>query len=132
MDKSILERRYVLRVYLNSSKFKKRRVINNGVYVSQQIEIVPTVYEDFQSFGKLGVSSFSLNWDFNIINGKTAKPPHKTDSEKGFEKAARFLSKYSRDELRLLSCFLWKDGSNLSSEERENADQILRNVRKKL
>lgn len=129
MGESVSERRNRLQTYISESKLKNRRAINNGIHVSQQIKMVPMVYRDFQSFGKLGVSSFKLNWDYSIINGKSKNLACKpTKSTKAFKKAARFLSKYSDDELRLISCLLWNNGKILSSEERETANQIMRNT----
>lgn len=127
-----IERRLKLKAYLSASKMKDRRTINNGFYVSQQIKIVPTTYEDFQSFGKLGVSSFSLNWDYSHLNGEQTESALKAESTKTFEDAARFLLEYSRQELRLASCFLWEGGKSLNSKEKENANQIVGNMTKEL
>lgn len=127
------ERMNNLMVYLSISKSRNRRTLNNGIYVSQQTGIVPPVYTDFQSFGRLGVSSFELNWDYSALNGQPIEPNYNLGSSaKTFEKAARLLSNYSFDEVRLLSCLLWNDGKSLSSEERRAADRIKRRVTKEL
>lgn len=133
VEQGIVERTPHLKAYLNTFRLKDRRSVNNSIFAGQKIKIVPLIYNDFQGFGKLGVSSFKLNWDYSILNGKRRTFAHKpTKFSKEFEKAGLFFSKFSSEELRLVSCLFWKNGTSLNLKEKENAKLVKRRMMDKL
>jgi len=135
MSKSEIGRLLKLRTYLDSFKRTDRRSINNSFFIGQHASKIPKVYTDFKSFGRLGVSSFRLNWDYSClrVNFKdVASLKHQADSHSNFRRAGAVLSKYSPRDLQLVSCFLWGQGSALSSSEKKAAIKIKNDIMKNL
>ena len=133
MTTCIPSRRILLKAFLKSFKFNDRRSLNNGVFLSQSLNAMPKIYDDFKGVGKLGVSSFRLNWDYSLLeNYNQDKGIEDESKSKVLEKIGERLSSYSYDDLRLASCALWKEGRLLDKKEKEIANQIKDNIAKKL
>lgn len=115
-------------MFLKSFKPNDRHSVNNSVFLSQSLKAVPQLYDDFEGFGKLGVSSFKLNWDYSLINRKNGNRIIKDKSGRDFERIGRYLSKYSSDDLRLASCGLWKGGNSLNEKEKDVANNIKNSI----
>jgi len=135
MNKGEIERLSELKTYLNTFKHTDRRSINNGFFIGQKMSKLPQTYKDFKSFGRLGVSSFKLNWDYsnlriNFKDDTSLKRFAKKTSN--LEKIGGVLSKYSSKDLQLVSCLFWNNGNSLSAPEKRKAIKIKKDLMKNL
>jgi len=124
-----------LKTFLAAFKYTDRRSINNGFFVGQCISKLPQVYNDFKGFGRLGVSSFILNWDYSNlrINFKEDTSLRLSAKESSnFKKVAGVLSQYSSDELQLVSLSCFDNGNLLNPLEKNSAMKIKEGLTKKL
>lgn len=124
-----------LKTYLNAFKRADRRSINNSLFIGQRLSKLPRLYTDFEDFGRLGVASFRLNWDYsnlrmNFKEETLPKLPRKECSR--FTKVGCVLSNYSSEDLQLLSRYFLNRGRSLSPPEKRSAEEITRNLVKKL
>lgn len=114
----------MLSVFTKSFKTKDRRSINNGIFLGQSVKALPQLYDDFEGFGKLGVSSFKLNWDYSFAKRSNGNYATKDKRARHFEKLGKYLTNFSSDEIRLASCIFLNDGLMLNQEEKDAATRI--------
>jgi hypothetical protein len=124
-----------LKTYLSAFKRVDRRSINNSLFIGQRLSKLPKLYTDFEDFGRLGVASFRLNWDYSNLrmNFKEEDLPTLPGKEcSKFIKVGRVLSNYSSEDLQLLSRYFLYNGRALSPFEKRTAEKMMRNLVKKL
>lgn len=112
-----------------------RRSINNGFYISQEMLGFPKYYLDFEGYGKSGVSSFMLQLDYTILKNNSHKASRVEIENRNLEKVqdvGKYLSRYSPEDLRIVSCLLWYNGNMLTSAEKVKANTLKNEMSKRL
>ncbi len=125
----------ILKAYVESLQKMDRRSINNGFYISQEILELPKYYRDFEGFGKSGVSSFLLQLDYTILKNNSRKASSVDIENHNLEKAqnaGKYLSYYSPEDLRIVSCLLWHNGNTLTDAEKVKANMLKNEMSKGL
>ena len=134
MNEVEITRLSILKAFLDEFRYADRRSINNGFFIGQCVSKLPEVYTDFRGFGRLGVSSFGLHWDYSNLRNNFKKDdslrPLAKESE-NFKKVATALSQCSPDELKLVSLLCFNE-SLLNPEEKRLAMKIKESLTKEL
>lgn len=131
MDNSDLERLAKLRTYLAEFAYEDRRSINNSIFVGQHTEKIAPIYADFRKFSRLGVASFELNWDYSNlrVNFREANFPMLESNEiSRIKTTARFLSKFSPEELQFVSCLCSANYKSLTPIQKQKANNIRQEI----
>lgn len=104
--------------------------LNNMVFLAQKMFSFRELYSDFRGFGKLGVSSPSLGWEYNRLYNVWEDLPKEVDSEivkQTMEIAGKFRQ-LSHKEIALLACFLF-DQKILNEDEKSASQEVLEKIR---
>jgi len=127
METKRKEKIIMLKAYMDSFKKSDRRSVSNSIYLGQVMFELPRNYDDFIGFGKLGVSSYRLHTDYSIIKNNSMELSTEevlNSVLEKFRKVGGSLSKFSGEELRLVSCLFWYNGTILNEKEKEQASAI--------
>jgi hypothetical protein len=103
--------------------------LNNMVFLTQKIFSVPSRYNDFKGFGKLGVSSSRLGWDYNLLEDDWEEIDT-TENEQTvtIKKLARLFKSLSRADISLLASWLF-DPEFLIDKEKSKAQTIMQKLK---
>jgi hypothetical protein len=98
------------------------------VFLAQKLFSMPSLYSDFKGFGKLGVSSQRLGWDYNILvdRWKDIKTDIASNGLNNIEEFVKIFATLSQAEISLVACFLF-DQDFLDEKEKLKASEILQN-----
>jgi hypothetical protein len=123
------ERLYILKAFKEGLKKEDRRSINNGIYIGQICEKLPKYYEDFEGFGKLGVSSLTLHEDISFLKWRAHNLNiQKTSSNlDNVRRVGGIFSNFPAESLQLMACYLWYNGRNgiLREDEKQKAAELV-------
>jgi hypothetical protein len=135
MNRLDVRRTLGLRTYLRTFKHTDRRSINNSFFIGQSLLKLPKFYTDFENFGRLGVSSFRLNWDYSNLRMNWREETHlrlPRDEHSRLAKVGSVLSNYSSEDLQLLGRYFYSGSNSLSSSEKKAAEEIKKDLMSKL
>lgn len=121
----------LLKTYIYNSKLPRDQLTtSNSIFVAQKKLDFPVNYADFSGFGKLGVSSKTLGHDYIHVSlfWDVIEPKQTDPALKQIRDIAKILSKFTKEDLRLLSCLLFYGEKGLCPSERKKARMLLRNL----
>lgn len=106
--------------------------LNNMVFLTQKLFSLISLYHDFKGFGKLGVSSPKLGWDYNLLKDEWEQITLNEDQQLQIIKklAKEAFSQVSIYDIGLVACLLF-DEKFLGSEEKSKAISIQAQIQKK-
>lgn len=105
-------------------------VLNNMVFVGQQIFSVPSQYDDFKGLGKFGVSSPKLGWDFSFLEEDWEDINiEENESVVRYRKLAKLFGSLPTNDIALLACWIF-DPDFLQDSEKSQAETLLQKIKK--
>lgn len=114
-----------LRTLAKESGKRDQLDLNNMVFLTQNLLSTPSLYNDFKGFGKLGVSSPRLGWDYNLLEDDwDTIDAVENEQLLTIKKLAKLFASLSTADISLLACWLF-DADFLIDEERSKAQTIM-------
>jgi hypothetical protein len=121
----------LLKTYVNSIKYPEDQLsTSNSIFIAQNELNFPFSYKDFEGFGKLGVSSKRLAHDYILVNmfWDIIEPKSMAPVIKEVRKIAQTLSKFSKEDLRILTCLLFYGEKTLGDSEKKRARVLQKEI----